>query len=139
VFYNDSLLECLLDNNCLDTTESLIGCLLGECSATMDTSYTQELQTAVDSEDAVNMFKTLAERVNQIRKSDVSVSYTRGSTVFEFGWERPLTVDGSEIKTSDFMRYNNRFSLMDWGQRDIKIAAGEHELYMDFDTLKIIH
>ena len=25
VFYNDSLLECLLDNNCLDTTESLIG------------------------------------------------------------------------------------------------------------------
>jgi len=138
VFYNDSLLECLVDNGCLDSTQNLIGCLLGVCSSTLDESFIQELQADVNSRDEVKVYKTVAERVNQIRKSDVEVSYTRGSTIFQYGWERPLTVDGFEVQTSDFMRYNNRFSEMEWGQRDISITAGESELYMNFDTFKIV-
>jgi len=138
VFYNDSLLECLVDNGCLDSTQNLIGCLLGVCSSTLDEPFIQELQADVNSRDEVKMYKTVAERVNQIRKSDVEVSYTRGSTIFQYGWERPLTVDGFEVQTSDFMRYNNRFSEMEWGQRDISITAGESELYMNFDTFKIV-
>merc|ERR1712241_665752 len=129
VFYNDSLLECLLDNGCLDSTGDLIGCLLGVCSSTLDELYTQELAAAVDSRDAVKIYGKVAERVNQIRKSDVEVNYRRGDTVFQFGWDRPLTVDGNVVKTDNFMRYNNKFTSMDWGQRNISITAGDYQLF----------
>jgi len=166
IYYNDSLLECLLDNGCLDDIFYLLECLTTVCQSRSEPDFAAELtelmteddnfklsqmQTATENirksglSSLINLhnrrefkiFSLVAERLRNIRKSDVEVSYVRNSTEFQFGWERDLTVDGNVIQTQDFMRYNNRFTSMDWGQRNISISTPSANLFMDFDTATI--
>ncbi|XP_023329813.1 uncharacterized protein LOC111702378 [Eurytemora carolleeae] len=136
--YNDSLLECLVDNGCLDSIPALIGCLLDTCSSSSEELFRKELQTAVDHSDDQQIFSLVAQRVNNIRHSDVDVVYVRNSTIFEIGWNSNFIVDGNDISTDDFQRYSNRFTSMDWGARSIDIKTETSNLFMDFDTLSIV-
>ena len=69
--------------------------------------------------------------------SGLDVEYqSPGNGVIRFGWEGGFSVDGVEIQLHDYPRYENPYSKTEFNADEIRIAAGEHELILNWKTEK---
>ena len=59
-----------------------------------------------------------------------------GNGEVRFGWEGEFSVGGVEIQLHDYPRYENPYVKAEFGSNEIHIAAGEHELHLDWETGK---
>lgn len=68
------------------------------------------------------------------RRANIEVTYTRGDgRVMELGWNSSLSVDGWNIPTEPFPRYDNDFAQVQWADKAMHIEDGEFEIDLDFD------
>ena len=51
-----------------------------------------------------------------------------------FGWSAPLVTDGVTRDLGPHARYENPFTQMPWGARQLSIERGDASLHLDFDT-----
>jgi hypothetical protein len=69
--------------------------------------------------------------------SGLDVEYrSPGNGVVRFGWEGGFSVDGVEIQLHDYPRYENPYSKTEFNADEIRIAAGEQELILNWKTEK---
>jgi hypothetical protein len=54
--------------------------------------------------------------------------------VVRFGWEGGFSVDGVEIQLRDYPRYDNPYSKTEFNSDEVKIAAEENELTLNWKT-----
>jgi hypothetical protein len=59
-----------------------------------------------------------------------------GNGVVRFGWEGGFSMNGVEIQLHDYPRYENPFSRTEFNSDGIRIASGEHELTLNWNTEK---
>jgi len=59
-----------------------------------------------------------------------------GNGLISFCWEGPFTVDGVEIALKDYRRYDNPFMQADFGSDEIRVAAGERRLSLNWKTVE---
>lgn len=69
--------------------------------------------------------------------SGLDVEYrSPGNGLVRFGWEGGFSVDGVEIQLHDYPRYENPYSKTEFNADEIRIAAGEQELILNWKTKK---
>ena len=69
----------------------------------------------------------------EVTFSGMNVQYrSPGNGSIRFGWEGAFSVDGREIQLHDYRRYDNPYSQTEFNSDEIKIAAGEHELILNW-------
>lgn len=138
--WDNSLVECLVDNGCLAGILDFIDCMTGICSSFKEgnddtteclNTIHRELDLAHDQEQWVQLVGSC---LADVKKSDIDVTYRMNGSVITYGWAAPLVIDGQVIKTDSFPRYENQFTSMEWGQRNVSIEAGGKQLYMEFDN-----
>ena len=67
--------------------------------------------------------------------SGLTVQYrSPGNGVVRFGWDGPFNVDGVDIQLIDYPRYDNPYVKSEFDPDEIRVAAGEHELYLNWET-----
>ena len=67
--------------------------------------------------------------------SGLTVQYrSPGNGVVRFGWDGPFNVDGVDIQLIDYPRYDNPYVKSEFDPDKIRVAAGEHELYLNWET-----
>ena len=84
-------------------------------------------------------FPDFVEKVSaaEIAFSRMDVEYrSPGNGLIRFGWEDAFSVDGVEIPLCDYPRYDNPLVQAAFGEHEIKIAHGEHELTLNWETGK---
>lgn len=67
--------------------------------------------------------------------SGLNVEYhSPGNGLVRFGWDGPLSVDNVEISLYGYQRYDNPYVRAEFDPCEIKAAAGEHELHLNWKT-----
>ena len=67
--------------------------------------------------------------------SGLNVEYrSPGIGLVRFGWEEPFSVDGVDFSLHDYPRYDNPYVQAEFDSNEIKVAVGEHELYLNWET-----
>ncbi|MGD8405617.1 MAG: hypothetical protein PVJ21_18305 [Anaerolineales bacterium] len=67
--------------------------------------------------------------------SGLNVEYrSPGNGVVRFGWKGAFTVDNVEIQLHDYPRYDNPYVQAEFDPSEIKVTAGDHELYLNWKT-----
>ncbi len=57
-----------------------------------------------------------------------------GNGLISFGWQGPLTVDDVEIPLKGYRRYDSPFVQADFAADEIRVAAGESKVVLDWTT-----
>lgn len=57
-----------------------------------------------------------------------------GNGLIQFGWEKPLSVDGIEFHLKDYDRYDNPFVQADFNSDEVRVTAGERKLALNWKT-----
>jgi hypothetical protein len=57
-----------------------------------------------------------------------------GLGAIQFGWDQPLLVDQAEVSLNNYPRYENAYSKMEFDADEIKIATGDHSLFLSWKT-----
>lgn len=71
----------------------------------------------------------------ELKFSGLKVEYrSPGNGLVRFGWEGPLSVDGVEIPLHDYPRYDNPYVKAEFDPTEIQVAAGKHNLYLNWKT-----
>ena len=133
--YDDSFIECMVDNQCLDSVSSFVGCLIGVCSPfRLQTETSNCVKSKADGIFA-NMFECFDNK-----RSDVQVQYTRGDgDSITFGWNADLKLNNEVVQTGDnFQRYESAFANVPWGSKTFNISWNEQYVFMDYENLQII-
>jgi hypothetical protein len=74
-------------------------------------------------------------RSAELNFSELNVEYrSPGNGLVRFGWEGPFSVDGVEIPLHDYPRYDNPYVQAEFDPTEIRVAAGERELYLNWGT-----
>jgi hypothetical protein len=82
-------------------------------------------------------FTDFVEQVSaaQIRFSGLNVEYRApGVGLIRFGWDQALRVEDVVLQLDGYRRYDNPYSQTDFGSDVVRIAAGGHELTLDWAT-----
>jgi hypothetical protein len=82
-------------------------------------------------------FPDFVEKVSaaEIAFSGLNVEYrSPANGLIRFGWEGGFSADGVEVPLRDYPRYDNPFVHAEFGVHEIKIAQGEHELTLNWET-----
>ncbi|TRY69923.1 hypothetical protein TCAL_02356 [Tigriopus californicus] len=147
-YYDDSLIECLVDNGCLSSITDFLNCTTTICDPFRNTDQTcaRGLSSIPASLGNIQIqellgydLANLASNLEMIqcrhdKRANIEVTYTRGDgRVMELGWNSSLTVDGWRIPTEPFPRYDNDFTQVQWGDKLIQIEDGGFEIDLDFD------
>jgi hypothetical protein len=65
----------------------------------------------------------------------LSVAYrSPGNGLVRFGWTGTLSVDNVDIPLHDYPRYDNPYVQAEFDPDEIKVTAGDHELYLNWET-----
>jgi hypothetical protein len=81
-----------------------------------------------------------AEFVAEISAAEVAFSgmnveyWSPGNGSIRFGWNQALSVDNVEVPLNAYRRYDNPYSHTEFNREEIKIAAGEHALMINWKT-----
>jgi len=67
--------------------------------------------------------------------SGLNIEYqSPGNGLVRFGWEGTFSVDHAEIQLHDYLRYCNPYVQAEFDSSEIKVTAGNHELYLNWET-----
>lgn len=141
--YDDSFVECMIDNQCLNGVATFFECLLNTCqpinynSATSKCVMSHQNQQMKEDNKQKNFLDHITACFDNVRSSDIEISYARrtdGAT-FTFGWSQPLKLNGIVVQREDqdFPRYENAFAKVPWGAKVFNISSQHYSLIIDFE------
>jgi len=74
-------------------------------------------------------------RSAELTFSGLNVEYrSPGIGLVRFGWDGPFSVDNVEVSLHNYPRYDNPYVHAEFDSNKIKVAAGEHELLLNWGT-----
>ncbi|MEG1752915.1 MAG: hypothetical protein RR234_03295, partial [Christensenella sp.] len=74
---------------------------------------------------------------SRVEGDSFSLRYESPSVgVVETGWQKPFTVAGKEVPTTDYLRYDNPYCKAEFDTSKYTIACEKHRLTLDFDALE---
>ena len=70
------------------------------------------------------------------RRSTVDVDYVRGADQrrITYGWNHDFVVDGNVVAFEDYPRYDNPYAQVEWGDKRMKVRAGDEVISLDFEA-----